>query len=108
MFKFVKSDGIEPNIAKIMLPVVYKYPSMEFKSVLTTVKFKRRTQEELLAPIEFLIEKFREITENKKEHKISDWIMGQIHSQAIGNVDLKYLKTAIDSRIANLATEHKD
>lgn len=98
MFKFIKKENIEQNIAKLMLPIVFQHPSMEFKSVLTTLKFKHRTKEELLAPVDFLIEKFKEISKSKKDEKISDWIMGQIHNQAIGNIELKILKEEIDKR----------
>ena len=99
MLKFLKAEKIEPAFAKEMLPEVYKHPSMDFKSVLTTLKFKRRTKEELLAPVEFLIEKFREINGLEKEAKIASWIMGQIHNQAIGNIDLKKIKSEIEKRI---------
>ncbi len=99
MFKFIKEKNIDESVLKSMLPVVYQHANMEFASVLTTIKFRKRTKEELLAPIDFLIEKFREINKPNKEAVISNWIMGEIHNQAVGNIDLKDLKEEIDKRV---------
>ncbi len=99
IFKFIKENDIDKSVLKSILPEVYQHPNMEFASVLTSIKFRKRTKIDLLAPIDFLIEKFREINKKNKDPLISDWIMGEIHSQAIGNVDLKDLKKEIDRRI---------
>ena len=99
LFKFIKNEKLEADISKVMLPVLYQYPSMEFKSILTSINFKRRLKNEILAPVDYLIEKFKEIRKSKHENVVADWIMGQLHSQAIGNISLKELKDAIDNKI---------
>lgn len=99
MFKFLKENKIDKSIAKKILPEIYKHPNMEFASILTSMKFKKRTKDELLAPIDFLIEKFYEINKPEKKDVLADWIMGEIHNQAIGNINLKDLKTEIDKRV---------
>lgn len=99
MFKFLTNKNIEQNFAKAMLPIIYQHPNMEFNSVLTSLKFKKRTKEELLAPIDFLIEKFSEIKTSKSEDVLPHWIMGQIHKQALGNISLSELKKEIDKRV---------
>jgi len=99
IFKFIKENDIDKSVLKSVLPEIYQHPNMEFASVLTTIKFRKRTKTDLLAPIDFLIEKFREINKTSKDFLISDWIMGEIHSQAVGNIDLKDLKNEIDIRV---------
>ncbi|MBN2892139.1 MAG: Glu-tRNA(Gln) amidotransferase subunit GatE [Bacteroidales bacterium] len=99
MFRFLVNNKIEPTIAKIMLPVVYKHPNMEFDSILTSLKFKKRSKEELFAPIEFLVEKFKEINKKDNENDMPKWVMGQMHSMAIGNVELKELCQEVKRRV---------
>ena len=99
LFKFIKEQKLNENIAKPILNVLYQYPNMEFQSILTTLKFKKRSKNELLAPIDFLIEKFYEINKPEKKNVIPDWIMGEIHSQALGNINLKDLKNEIEKKI---------
>ncbi len=91
MFKYLLKNNIEPRIAKIMLPVIYKHPNMQFESVLTSLKFKKRTKEELYAPIDFLISKFKEINKKDNEDNMPKWVMGQMQSMALGNIELKEL-----------------
>ncbi len=95
MFKYLKNNDIDPAIAKIMLPVIYKNPNMQFESVLATIKFKRRTREELLMPIDFLLDKFLEINKKKDNKDIVKWVMGQMHSMAVGNIKMKELHDEI-------------
>jgi len=99
LFKFIKKKKLDIGISKIMLPVIFEYPSMELDSVLTILKFKKRSIEELLAPIEFLHEKFREIRVSKNDEVTVNWLMGQIRSQAVGNVALTDLKNKIEAII---------
>ncbi len=99
MFKFIKEAKIDKSIAKSILSIIYEHPNMEFESILTTIKFRKRAKKELLAPIDFLIEKFKEINKPDKKHVIADWIMGEIHRQAVGNIDLRILKEEIDLRV---------
>jgi len=98
MFKFLKNNDIEQSIAKIMLPVIYKNPNMQFESVLSTIKFKKRTREELLMPIDFLIDKFLEINQKDNNNDIVKWVMGQMHSMAVGNIKLSELNAEIEQR----------
>ena len=88
LFSFISDKKLDISIAKDMLPIIFEYPKMDFESVLITLKFKHRKKEDLLAPIEFLYEKFKEIKISKNDVTY-DWLMGQVHSQAVGNVALK-------------------
>ncbi len=99
MFEFLVKNNIEPTIAKLMLPIIYAHPNMDLASVLKSIKFKKRTSEELFAPIEFLMEKFREINKKSHENDMPKWVMGQMHSMAIGNIDLKLLYDEVIRKI---------
>jgi len=95
LFKFVKAEKLNVNIAEEILPMVYQHPRMQLTSVLEDVKFKKRTKEELTAPIGFLLEKFKEIGKNKPKDAKVNWVMGELRKQALGNIDLKELRKII-------------
>ncbi len=103
VLKFLQKEGIEFCLAKQMLPILYKYPNMDFHSVLITLKYKKRSKEELLAPVEFLYEKFKEIRHHDNESKAVDWLMGQLHKQAIGNYPMSKLRTEIEQIVKQLS-----
>lgn len=91
MFKFLQKEKLDTELAKYMLPVIYEHPKMDFESVLTVINFKRIPEEEILARIPFMKEKFREIrrSDNKKDE--TDWIMGELRKIARGNMSMKAL-----------------
>ena len=97
MFKFIKENGLVGNIAYAMLPHVYTYPRLDFESILNLMKFRKRTEEEITAPIKFLKEKYKEIAKNLTEEATVKWVMGELHNQAIGNMDLKKLYQIVKS-----------
>jgi glutamyl-tRNA(Gln) amidotransferase subunit E len=72
---------------------------MEFGSVLTAIDFRKYTLNEILAPVDFLYQKFRQIRFSENEKATVDWLMGQLHRQALGNVDLTELRTEIENKI---------
>ena len=85
------------SIAREMLPIVYEHPQMDFDSVLASFRFKKRSKEELLAPIGFLKEKYKEIGKKKTNTAEIDWVMGQLRKQAVGNMNLNVLKASIEN-----------
>jgi glutamyl-tRNA(Gln) amidotransferase subunit E len=99
LFGFIARKKLLPAIAHFMLPVIYDHPDMEFGSVLTITDFKKYTINELLAPVDFLLGKFKQIRHSETEKAAVDWIMGQLHKQAIGNVSLTELKQQIEEKI---------
>ena len=92
LFEFIEKNKLDLLISKKTIPVIYQYPNMDFESVLTNLHFKRRTKEEIFAPADYLIEKFKEIKISKNNNVTANWVMGQLHHQAIGNISLKKLK----------------
>jgi len=99
LFSFIREEELDINIAKPMLRVLMEHPNMDMISILTSIKFKRRTQETLLAPVDFLFQKFREITKSERPGAVNDWLMGQIRNQALGNISLSELRTMVQHEI---------
>jgi len=99
LFRYIKEKKLEPGIAKYMMPVIYEFPDMQFSSVLTSIHFKQRSMAEIIAPIEFLYEKYQENTPESKGRNDINWLMGQLHMQAVGNVKLADLKRQIEQII---------
>jgi glutamyl-tRNA(Gln) amidotransferase subunit E len=99
LFGFISKKKLLPGIAKLMLPVIYEHPDMEFGSVLTIIDFKKYSLHELTAPIDFLYQKFRQTRYNESEKAAVDWLLGQLHRQALGNVEITALKAEIENKI---------
>lgn len=99
LIKFCKKNNFECPLGAKMLPELYQHPAMDFNSILTEIKFKKFSKEELFGQIDLLGKKFdKEARKNNKENK-SAWIMGQIRPMAVGNICLTELKSEIDNRI---------
>ncbi len=91
LLKFIKENNLVENIAYAMLPIAYQHPLMDFESILNILNFRKRTKEEITAPIKFLKEKYKEFGKRQTPEAINNWVMGELHNQAIGNMDLKEL-----------------
>ena len=99
LFKFIHDQELHPNITRYLFPILYQNPSMDFASMLISLKFKKRSLAELIAPIDFLEEKFKDLHPSENSENASHWIMGQLHRQAIGNIELRELRINIDKRL---------
>ncbi|NVO01194.1 MAG: Glu-tRNA(Gln) amidotransferase subunit GatE [Bacteroidetes bacterium] len=98
LFKEVQSKKIDVALMKLLLPVVYQHPKMDFDSVLTSINFKKISKDKIVSNISFLKEKFDKIRISKKGHVESKWIMGELRKVAIGNISLSELKTQIEKK----------
>ncbi|MCD4791687.1 MAG: Glu-tRNA(Gln) amidotransferase subunit GatE [Bacteroidales bacterium] len=99
LFRYLKENDLEPGIAKYMISDVYDHPEIQFSSVLTGINYKKRNMEEVMAPIDFLNEKFKDIRTSDDEDADINWLMGQVHKQARGNIVLSYLRKEIKLKI---------
>ena len=107
LFSFLKKNDLDPELAKNMLEVLFYHPNMEFNSVLTSLNFRRLKKEALLAPVGFLIEKFRHIRRSNEKTKTKQWLMGQLRKQAIGNISLGEFSHLVEKEI-NAYNHSKD
>ena len=97
MFRFIKENKLDLQIAKQMLPVLIKHPKMDFVSILETIKFKKIKKDEILSNIPFMKEKFRQIRISDKPDVETNWIMGGLRKMATGNINLAELKNIIET-----------
>ncbi len=98
LFSFLRENELDVMIAGDMLPEIYEHPKMDFESVLTSINFKRRSEEEIRNKIEFLREKFEEIKiSDGKENKVN-WVMGEVRPVALGNLPMKKVRGMINKR----------
>lgn len=95
LFKFLKQKKLDLNLARRMMPVVYEYSKMDFDSVLISLKFKEINKEEILSHLPFLRNKFAQIRYADKQEAEYNWIMGQLHIMASGNISLTELGNII-------------
>jgi len=98
MFRYLKEQKLDAELAYNMLPVVYEHPKMDFESVLTVINFKRVKEADILARIPFLRDKFREIRRSDKKSDEADWIMGELRSIARGNINMKELYAHVNGK----------
>lgn len=100
-FEFLKESKINYNILPYMLPHIYEHPKMDFESVLTILKYKKITEEDITAHIPFLIEKFKNIRRNNDDESLINWTMGELRRSATGNMDLTLLRQKIADFLNN-------
>ncbi len=92
---FLKAHEIHFELAWKMLPVLFEHPNMDMESILTTIRFKKRTKDEITAPVGFLKDKYREVGRNKTPEDEANWVMGELRAQAEGNLPLNELKRIV-------------
>jgi glutamyl-tRNA(Gln) amidotransferase subunit E len=98
LFRYLKDNQIDFEIAASMIPIIYDHPKMDFESVLISLKFKKLPKEEILGKIPFLRKKFLEIRRDERSQSESNWIMGQLRGIALGNINLTELTQSIASQ----------
>lgn len=98
MFKYLKEEGLDVELADYMLPVIYEHPKMDFESVLTVINFKKVSESEILERIPFLRDKFSEIRKSELKRDETDWIMGELRKLARGNMSMKALYNHVNGK----------
>ena len=95
LFKYLKENNIEIEMAEVMLPTVFSHPKMQFDSVLNSIHYKRVSEKNIFDQIPFLKEKFVQIARHDTSNNKENWVMGQLRKMAIGNMSLEKLKKQI-------------
>jgi glutamyl-tRNA(Gln) amidotransferase subunit E len=101
LFKFGKEKKLYDEILKMMVPVMYESPHMDFESILITIDFQPETMEQICTQIPILKQKFSEIRTSKDPEAAARWVMGMLRSRAIGNVCLEELRAAVDKELSH-------
>ncbi len=100
LFRFLSEKKLHPKLAEKMLPVLLVYPKMEFDSILISIGLKRFTEKEILDRVPLLKIKFTNGKAKVDTTKMLCWIMGQLRTSAIGNMDLTTLSEKVKTLIA--------
>ncbi len=96
LFEFIIRKKLKRGLMKEMLPEVYEHPNMDFDSVLTTIGYRPVPEEEILAEIPVLKEKFAEISKSVDKTAMVSWVMGKLRPLALGNMDMKELRMKVE------------
>jgi glutamyl-tRNA(Gln) amidotransferase subunit E len=101
LFKFGKERKLFDEILKVMAPVMYEHPKMDFESILITIDFHPHTMQQILGHVPALKRKFAEIKSSPDPEAEIRWIMGNIRKRAIGNVCLEELRSRVEKEVNN-------
>jgi glutamyl-tRNA(Gln) amidotransferase subunit E len=101
LFGYISSKGLQKEIAEPMLRILYQHPKMRYESILTTLKYRKISIDDLTRDAEFLYEKFKQDRICDSSDCAINWLMGQLRKRATGNIDLSELKTILEKMIRN-------
>jgi glutamyl-tRNA(Gln) amidotransferase subunit E len=101
MLKFIRSKNLTRDIARIMLPLIYEHPNMDFESALLSLNYKSKSEAEIIENLPLLKEKFKQITTSGNSQAAHRWIMGQLAEMATGNMSLKKLSERVARELEN-------
>jgi len=99
LIKYLQDLGLTFDLIPVMLEELYTHPKMVFESILTTVGFKKKSEQEILAGLPVLSAKFDEIRTSPSENAKVDWIMGRLRPLALGNMNLSELRSRVEKEI---------
>ena len=102
MFRFIKEKGLSREIAKKMMPFVYTNTEMDFEQILGKIHYIPVEKDKLIQQIPDLNKQYDQIRHSKNAHGKTDWIMGQLHTRALGNMPLYELRNEIERMEPNL------
>jgi len=91
MFEYLQKNKLNLELAKYMIPILYDHPKMDFDSVLSSLNFKKISEDDIISLIPFLKNKFSQTAKNKTPENEKNWIMGELRKKAIGNIALSTL-----------------
>ncbi len=95
LFNFLNKKGIKHELAEKMLPDMVEHPKMDFESILTSIKFRKYSKDEILSKLPLLYDKFSEGKEEISKTKLKNWVMGNLRNIALGNINLTELSKEI-------------
>jgi glutamyl-tRNA(Gln) amidotransferase subunit E len=96
LIKFLKQKKIDLAITKVMIPIIFQHPDMDFDSMLAQVNFTQTPKEEILNKIPQLRKKFEENNTSRNKEAETRWIMGELRKSALGNISLAELKKFVE------------
>jgi len=96
MFRFIKAKSLLPAIARVMLPAVTASENPDFEKILLDLNYRKYSLGDITGRASVLLDEFRGICYRFNDKAASDWIMGRIHMQALGNASLAEVRKEIN------------
>jgi len=96
LFAFISQKGLRKEIAKKMLPWLYSQTPMSFEQILDQIHYKPLKKDDILNRLPQLHQEFDRIRHSANAHGRIDWMMGQLHQSALGNISMNELRKEIE------------
>jgi len=100
LVKFVRLRGLQPDILKKAVKYVFANPDLSIENVFLEMQFQPVPEEEILAKIPILKKQFTNISKSKNPAAPTSWIMGQLRPLALGNMNMKHLRQAVEGDLS--------
>jgi len=101
LFRFGKAHKLYDEILKLMVPVLYEQPHMDFESILITLDYRPLSKDQILADLPALKQEFSAINNSPDPIAGVRWVMGQLRARAIGNMCLEELGGIVEKEMTN-------
>ena len=95
LFVFLNKEKLLPPVARLMLPAVVATAEPDFKKILAETGYKKVSLEEIKSEVKGLGLKYREVCYKSNGSVSVNWVMGQLHMKAIGNVRLARVREEV-------------
>jgi glutamyl-tRNA(Gln) amidotransferase subunit E len=100
LIRFLRDRDLQLDLIREMLPVIYRYPKMDFHDVLNTIHYRKVKPRDVMKNLGSLRRLFRQIGTSKNPGAETRWIMGNLRPAAVGNIPLKALRKEIDAALS--------
>jgi glutamyl-tRNA(Gln) amidotransferase subunit E len=108
LLKFLKEKGINTELAKIMLPLIYENPRIDFDSVLSALGYKKIPEKEIISKVSSIRREAVKLGIIQEKGAQERWIMGQLRAVALGNISMETLNIYLKKHILQEYSRDKD
>ena len=96
LFGYIDAHQLDDALLKHLLPLAVKHPEKSATEIVELSGFQPVPAEEILAQIPKLKEAFAQNHSSRREDAVVDYIMGELRPMAVGNMNLKTLRQAVE------------
>jgi glutamyl-tRNA(Gln) amidotransferase subunit E len=97
LFEYLKKENIDVAIVYRMIKELFVHPKLDFESLLTILKFKKKGKEDVKDRIKLLQDKFAPVRKSTNDEDRVNSIMGQLRTFSEGNINLAELSKEINT-----------
>ena len=108
LLKFLKEKNINPELAKSMLPLIYKNHRINFDSVLSAVSYKKIPEKEILSKVSSIQREAEKLGITQEKEAQERWVMGQLRGIALGNICMETLNIYVKKHILEEYSREQD